>query len=671
MGKKQMLNTATGGDVDATAAELSPAMSGMRNDVEGAILGGQNPPVQSTPAGGPEGPLMDQIRRARSTPGAVAEGGGNMWAPTTVPMEGAELTAEQATDVAATGADQAAQPQVDPATGATVAPEQLQQPQEYIDPATGKKINLSLQAPNLGNQRYYKQDFYSPEPDISYTGLAGGKMHVPSYGEVPLTLLAGRLQAEQQEKARRQEKQDASMKALRDMKTAPQFQVEYAGFVDSQLQSSIAAKAELFGSEQAALDYFFNTPKGKMEWAKMSADLQAVGTEVLHVATQAAGFMDKVEKEQLMASAEDKEYARRVIAGTASLGTDGQTDLRQLIADSREFDRIMSRSAFVKDRIAPNAERFMQSLGTSSAYKAADDTWVLTESGEKNYNGMIETFADEMVSAGMFQKTGTSSAMAEARKYLKGLFPTSTSSQKRVSDGGGGGSGDGTAKPAAPTIRGAYGVQTSKRPTAAKGTETVSVTGLNKDGKTEYTQPFSVRDGKGFDSQVVVTDFEYDEKEKQWYVVGFEVEGTASKDVSASQERGAERGAAGSGDKDGISTSQNTTINTTISNQGGVSRSANLPFFLPLDDIRTTIKTQFGSDDPYEIGEVYQKVAAYNQANPMDAINTRAEFQALSKDDRQRVVSGLKPLGSAPPMIAAPTSSATRKRYNPATGKIE
>jgi hypothetical protein len=251
-------------------------------------------------------------------------------------------------------------------------------------------------------------------------------MHVPSYGEVPMTLLIGRMQAEQQEKASRQEKQETSMKALRDMKTAPQFQQDYAEFIDSELQSAIAAKAKVFGSEQAALDYYFNTPKGKMEWAKLSSDMNAFGTEVMAASALAVKLLAGVEKKEIMARPEEIAKAKSIVDGSIAYTSGESWRLPDLIKDSRAFSVVMDRSKYINDRILPGIESFAEKSTTADVVQQPDGTWKVTKTGETKYNSMIEAFAKEMTTGGMYPDVET------AKDQLTKMFPPKTTEEESI-----------------------------------------------------------------------------------------------------------------------------------------------------------------------------------------------------------------------------------------------
>jgi len=606
----------------ATGGPETPLARGNNVPIEEAVLGGQaQQPAQQSQLVDPAKAAMDQIARSRMTGNALVESmeSGEVWGEDTLDRpERQGFGDPQAAGPQPMGpqgmAPQSTSPTDPQQPGQAVDPAQ-QTTTEQVDPATGRRMKVSMTDPNLNtNYRYDQRDFYPNSPNVSWTDPRGVQMHVPSYGQIPMAVLASRMQQTQIDKAARQQKREALMAKWADAKTAPQFQLDYANYADKKLQTAIAQKAELFGSQSEALDYYFNDPQGKMEWEVMSKELEAVATEVLHVSDQAVSFLDQVEKGKIESSAEEREYARKVISGAASLGTDGETDLKQLIKDSRMFGRAMERSEFVKDRILPKADEFRSTIETM-----AKDKWypgIVQRNKEvvTSMVGAIEAFSDEMVDMGIFPN------MTEARNYLTKLFPDSKKLEASnvnydtptVAKGG-----DDDSKKT--TIRGAWGYQKPElllNDKVTASTEAVQITKLANGLAADLT-PVTFGD-----VSVVLHGFE--KHAGKWYVVGHLAEGA---DVTKTEtSTGNKQGVQGDGEDDRIWNDRSGEVSSSVKSRKVWSK--------PLSEVDPRIKALLGSSDPYEIGGVY---AAIKNAN--DPRATIEYFNKLSPAGKQQFMS--------------------------------
>lgn len=327
---------------------------------------------------------------------------------------------------------QAAVPGVDPGVP-VVPPEQQQQ--------GGGGPRVGLKAPQLNeNYRYTQRDMYPDNPRIAATSPMGREMYMPSYGEVPLAILASQLQQTQKKRAAIQEKRDAFRIDEGLKETAPQFQQEFNKYATSSLAQFQKSIEDLHDGNTTKAKDFLLSPEGDRLWRRKVSELNAIGTEVKYVADQAADYIEQTSKGLEQADPETLKYAERVVAGYGTLGTDREVDLNRLINDSRVLKRTMNRTLFIKDRFVPGVEGHMQTLQQQGKAKFINGVWVLPTTELRSFKSAIEPYAREMTEMGMFNHVD------EARSFLEQAFPTDEETTVQLRDpdtGGSGGSGSG------------------------------------------------------------------------------------------------------------------------------------------------------------------------------------------------------------------------------------
>lgn len=272
----------------------------------------------------------------------------------------------------------------------------------------------TLTPPQLNQDyRYTQRDFYGNNPTITATDPVGRQMYVPSYGEVPYAILGSQMQELQKQKAANKAKQEALF-APKLNDTAPQYQQEFATQANNTIQDFIQGQIDSFGGDRSrALDYLTNDPKGKLEYAALTRNLNALSSEVKYVADAALEKQTAVSKGlEKYSTPEEKEYVERIIRGYSNIGTDKQGDLQQLVNDSRALTRVMSREKYFTENVVPAMNIISQDTESVGKPYWSGGRWILPVTDRKNYDQAIDGFAREMTIGGQFDHVD------EAKEWL-------------------------------------------------------------------------------------------------------------------------------------------------------------------------------------------------------------------------------------------------------------
>lgn len=378
------------------------------------------------------GPETDIARAAIPVEEAVAAGSGidlstsTTGAPPPVENVQAQAPGGQAVNdplyqaqLNAQAIQQGMQPQ-QPAPGAPVA-----------QPGDQGPFRLKVSEPQLRQDvRYTQQDFYTPNPQIQATDPTGRPMYMPSFGEVPMGVLASRLQETQKRRAAIQQKREAFRLDSEIKDTAPQYQQEFTNYAQKTLNSFQQGVVDSFGGNRsAALDYLVNDPEGIRRWREVSAQINAIGTEVKDVVDQAIDSLENHRKG--LETIKDPEMVRqmeRVVAGYGALGTEGEPDLNMLIKDGRQLRRSMNASLYVKDRINPAIDAHFSQIMQRDQKKARWEKgmWVTDIETLKSFEQAAKGYARDMVMLDIFD------TVAEAEKFLMDIFPDKVEVETKV-----------------------------------------------------------------------------------------------------------------------------------------------------------------------------------------------------------------------------------------------
>lgn len=396
--------------------------------------------------------------------------------------------------------------------------------EEYIDPNTVRRTKVSLRDPSLPqNRAFTNQDFYGGQRQ-SFQGVDvhGRPLTMPQFGEVPLGVLSARLQQEQAAQVAKAAARKKLLESFSSKKTAPQFQQDYARFVDGWMGDVLNETAEQFGgSMNEALDYYANDPKGQLAWARMGAQLEAIADETKFVVDEATDYVNDVYRGLRDPDPLVGDYAEKLVAGYTSLGTGGNVDLQELIDNGRYVKRAMSASKFVTDRIQPGISAHMRTLQQQGGAQWKGGRWTLTTETKKDYDMMIESYSKEMTEMGIFDK------VSDAKTYLQGLYPVSIELKTEVRDpitSGGGGDEEKKKEP----VRGVWGYA------SAQPKVTAGQIGTGRTDPTKSVQAVSLPGmaGKKFTiGGAVVEPTRFEKHGSKFYIIGFENTTTAYTDL--------------------------------------------------------------------------------------------------------------------------------------------
>lgn len=333
-------------------------------------------------------------------------------------------------------------PQIDPID----APEE--QPQGGQRNSGGRtKSTLRYNDAELNpNYRYTQRDFYPDRPQFVTTDAVGERMQLASAGEIPYAVLASRKQAVQSKRDALEQKK-AALLGNDYGNTAPQYQQEYAKYASESQQKLISDVANSFGGDRsAALEYLTNTQEGQRQWAEHNRNVQAVGTEVKDMVDVAQDRLMNHGKGLIGLSDEELKYARDLVGGYRSLGTDKAVDLNELIKNSRYLNQYMGRDKYMKEYGTDFVKNFAQTTKgidpENPPYWSQGKLFIpVTE--RTTYDGLIENMSRSMTQMNMFDNVG------EAKEWLQNMMPPDVKTEYKIlnkekASGGGGGGSEGS-----------------------------------------------------------------------------------------------------------------------------------------------------------------------------------------------------------------------------------
>jgi hypothetical protein len=472
--------------------------------------------------------------------------------------------------------------------------------EEYIDPNTGRRTKVSLRDPSLPqNRAFTNQDFYGDQRQ-SFQGVDvhGRPLTMPQFGEVPLGVLSARLQQEQAAQVAKAAARKKLLESFSSKKTAPQFQQDYARFVDGWMGDVLNETAEQFGgSMNEALDYYANDPKGQLAWARMGAQLEAIADETKFVVDEATDYVNDVYRGLRDPDPLVGDYAEKLVAGYTSLGTGGSVDLQELIDNGRYVKRAMSASKFVTDRIQPGISAHMRTLQQQGGAQWKGGRWTLTTETKKDYDMMIESYSKEMTEMGIFDK------VSDAKTYLQGLYPVSIELKTEVRDPitSGGGGDNNENKP----VRGVWGYAMAAP--AMKPGQSVSPNAST--GKSRETISLSGMTGKKYNiGGFLIEPTRFEKVGSEFYVVGNMVNGEAFTGVAG--EGGTSRTGKSVGESGEVNESK-----SGASVQTGFDATKRLSWARKVTDVASDLRSAYDVPQsvpdkyiPYYVGGVYDAI---------------------------------------------------------------
>lgn len=316
-------------------------------------------------------------------------------------------------------------PQIDPID----APEE--QPQGgQRNSGGGVKSTLRYKDAELNpNYRYTQKDYYPQRDQFVTTDAVGERMQLASAGEIPYAVLASRKQAVQSKRDALEQKK-AALLGNDYGNTAPQYQQEYAKYASESQQKLISDVANSFdGDRSAALEYLTNTQEGQRQWAEHNRNVQAVGTEVKDMVEVAEDRLINHGKGLIGLSDEELKYARDLVGGYRSLGTDKEVDLNELIKNSRYLNQYMGRDKYMKEYGTDFVKNFAQTTKgidpENPPYWSQGKLFIpVTE--RTTYDGLIENMSRSMTQMNMFKDVN------EAKDWLQNMMPPDVKTEYKI-----------------------------------------------------------------------------------------------------------------------------------------------------------------------------------------------------------------------------------------------
>jgi hypothetical protein len=445
------------------------------------------------------------------------------------------------------------------------------------------------------NYRYTQRDFYPDRPQFVTTDAVGERMQLASAGEIPYAVLASRKQALQSKRESLNQKK-AALLGNDYGNTAPQYQQEYAKYASESQQKLISDVANSFdGDRSAALEYLTNTQEGQRLWAEHNRNVQAVGTEVKDMVEVAEDRLINHGKRLISLNEEELKYARDLVGGYRSLGTDKEVDLNELIKNSRYLNQYMGRDKYMKEYGTDFVKNFAQTTKgidpENPPYWSQGKLFIpVTE--RTTYDGLIENMSRSMTQMNMFKDVN------EAKDWLKNMMPPDVKTEYKVvnkdkAGGGGGGS------------KNAYkGVVRLVSASVANEDDGYMEPGSGKLGKRESREQMGIRpyrmvsnEWRPIPSMVLNVDgkteelknptFGWDESKKNFYISGNDIGETEEVVTKKDGESSGGRKLSGTGSESG---------KQTISKNKESARKYAL-----FSDNGDAAEVSFGTRDPYEV----------------------------------------------------------------------
>lgn len=328
------------------------------------------------------------------------------------------------------------------------------------------------------NYRYTNEDFYGQERGrFSFTDPRGVQLEVPKAGQLPMAIVASRMQQLGSEKQQTRKAMADLLSSTKVQPTADPYQVSFDKTVTDWEDNYIAGITKQYQGDEFEAMKEISTPgtPAHTDWVQGHKALDAIGQFVKNEWAESAGWIKEAMNGKLHMPPWMVQEAYDVYNGLGTMKSDGTGgDFQKLAKHIDKLRYYMNLSTFDKEFILPHAQEIYAKIESKPEYEVKGGKLIIkTRTTEE----LQAAFYDEVSEEALKISPGLNKD--EALRYFKHMYPEKKSDlltiqASNIPQATGGSGGE---KKTGPAAVASYGPVAG---TVAKGT----VFGNSKDGMT-------------------------------------------------------------------------------------------------------------------------------------------------------------------------------------------